>query len=123
MTDLGPDFIRARNKKGDAVVLHRRDLTDEYTAEPMTADEQAAADKARVQPVLDASIRAHEDASILADNERAAATKLAADERARAEAASIAKRDAAAQAALDQQAVPTDKTEKKAADKPSAGKK
>lgn len=129
MTDLGPDFVRAKNKQGQTVVLHRRDLTADYTVEPLTPQEAAAVANAGPDVVLDASVKAHEEASIMADNERAAATKRAADARALYEAASIAKRDAAAQAAVDQADIATAAaeaavkvTEKKAADK-TAGKK
>lgn len=124
MTDLGPDFVRAKNKQGQPVVLHRRDLTADYTAEPLTPEEAAAVANAGPAVVLDASVKAHEEASIMADNERAALAKKAADARAAQEAASIAKRDAAAQAAADQADIATAEaeaavkvTEKKAAEK------
>lgn len=124
MTDLGPDYIRAKSKKGGAaVILHKRDLTDDYIAEPLTAKEADAVANAGAGPVLDASVKAHEEASIMADNERAALAKQAADARAAYEAASLAKRDAAAQAAVDQKEIAAAAaeaavkvTEKKAAD-------
>lgn len=98
--DLGPGYVRAHNKKGNPVVIHVRDLTADYTLDsPAEADRIAATEP---PTVLDASVRAHEAAAVLADNERAALAKYAADERAKQEAASIARRDAAAQAAVDQ---------------------
>jgi hypothetical protein len=102
MTDLGPDFVRAKNKKtGKSVVIHRSGLSDDYTAEPLTKEEAAAVASAGPASTLDASVRAHEEASEIADNERAAAAKHAADARALYEAESLKRRDAAAQKALD----------------------
>jgi hypothetical protein len=101
MTDLAPGYVRAHNKKGAAVIIHQRDLTADYTADPLTPQETAALADSPA-PVLEASLRAHEAAERMAENERAALTKRAADARAAYEAESIARRDAAAQAALDQ---------------------
>lgn len=102
MTDLGPDFVRAKQKgKSGTVIVHRSQLGELYIAEPLTKDEQAAA-VAAGPDALTASSHAREEADRMADDERAALAKRAAEARAVYEAASLERRDAAAQRALDQ---------------------
>lgn len=99
MTNLGPDFVRATQKgKSGTVIVHKSQLGAEYTAEVLTKEEEAQAVLAGRSSSVDPAAQAHEEASKLADNRRAADAKRAADERAIYEAASLRRRD---QAALD----------------------